>query len=140
MAQKQVISYPIPPYQNLAIASQNFKPSRFVITAITLGQTTTVTTSVNHNYVVGQLCRLLIPSGYGAYQLNEQSGYVQSIPVSNQVILNIYSLNSDPFVNLGTGTPAQIVAVGDINTGLINSTGRSQSTTTILGTFSNISA
>jgi len=75
-----VISYPIPPYSNPPIEPQNFKPSLFYITAISLGQITTVTTSVNNNYVVNQEVRLLIPNGYGSRGLNEQIGLVISIP------------------------------------------------------------
>lgn len=93
-----VISYPIPAYQNLPIESDSYQPSRFVITAITLGLTTTVTTSVDHNYVIGQLVRLLIPVPFGSVQLNNKEGIVVSIPSSTQVVLNISSYNVDAFV------------------------------------------
>ena len=83
-----VLSPPIPPYSNPPIQPQFYQPGRFVISNITLGQTTTVTvlpTSFNTvstplNYVVGQLVRLLIPNGYGCTQLNNIPAYVLSIP------------------------------------------------------------
>jgi hypothetical protein len=140
-----VISFPVPPYSNPPIEPQNFQPSQFVITAISFGVNTTVTTSVNHNYVVGQLTRLLIPSKYGSQILNEQIGYVISIPAANQVVLTINSTNSDPFISSPTFLPfqsktlPQIVAVGDINSGIISSTGRILPTTNIPGSFINIS-
>ncbi len=52
-----VISYPIPPYSNVPINAQYYEPSQFVITAVALGVTTTITTQVDHNIVVGQQCR-----------------------------------------------------------------------------------
>lgn len=140
MSQKQVISYPIPPYQNVPIAPQNFQPSQFFISAITLGYTTLVTTSVNHNYVIGQLVRLLIPQGYGSTQLNEKLGYVIAIPSTTQVTLDLNSSQANPFVNIGTNTKAQIVAVGDINNGSTNSNGRNSEPLYPPGTFINISA
>lgn len=134
-----VISYPIPPYQNLNIETQNFKPSQFFISDITLGLTTTVTTSVDHNYVINQQCRLIIPPGYGSRQLNGLTGYVISIPSSSEVELDIVSLNVDPFINLGTGQLAQITAIGDINSGATNASGPSSTTSYVPGAFINIS-
>lgn len=93
-----VISYPIPPYANVPIEADFYKPSRFVISAITRGLTTTVTTTVDNNYVVGQLVRLIIPPSFGTRQLNEQQGYVLSIPASTQVVLDIDSRFMDAFI------------------------------------------
>ena len=67
MAQNSVISYPTPPYQNPPIEPQFYQPSAFVISAITLGPQTTITTTVNNNYVIGQLCRLIIPQNLWIY-------------------------------------------------------------------------
>jgi hypothetical protein len=120
-----VISYPIPPYANVPIAPQYYQPSRFVISAITLGITTTITTTEDLDYVIGQLVRLIIPPSYGTRQLNEQQGYVIAIPAANQVTLDINSQSFDPFVNSSATTKAQILAIGDINTGYQSSTGRS---------------
>lgn len=142
-----VISYPIPPYQNLPIEPQNYQPSRFVISAISLGQTTTVTTTGNVNYVIGQLVRLLIPSAFGTIELNEQSGYVLSIPTPNQVVLGINSSRMTAFNSSATATTSQpqILATGDVNTGTVSTTGRSIPTINgntniaIPGSFINIS-
>jgi hypothetical protein len=134
-----VISYPIPPYQNVPIDAQFYKPSRFVITAISLGSTTTVTTSVNHNYVIGQTVRLIIPPTFGCRKLNEQQGQVISIPAANQVTLNIISQGIDAFVASSATTVAQILAIGDVNTGQISSTGRTIPLVTVPGAFINIS-
>lgn len=136
-----MVSGPIPPFSNLPIAAQNYQPSRFVISAIALGFTTIVTTSVNHNYVLNQLCRLIIPPTFGCRQLNESQGYVLSIPSSTQVELSINSSqNVDPFVLSSATTVAQILAIGDISNGFVSSTGVQIPSVTVPGAFINISA
>lgn len=131
---------PVALYNNPPIEPQFYEPSRFVISGITLGVTTLVTTTEDMNYVIGQLVRLLIPRFYGCRQLNEQLGYVISIPASNQVEVTINSSrNVDPFTSSSQTTQPQIIPVGDVNTGIISSTGRVIPTTNIPGSFINIS-
>lgn len=133
---------PTPPFTNPTIDPTNFQPSRFEISAISLGATTTVTTSTAHNYVVGQLVRFLIPYTYGTYQLNNQTGYVLSLPSTTQIEVDVNtSLNYNAFdANPSFGpTPPEVLAVGDINSGIISSTGSTISTTNIPGAFRNIS-
>jgi len=92
-----VISYPIPAYQNLPIEPQFYQPSRFVIEDIGLGSTTTVTTETDHNYVIGQLVRLLVPDVFGTIQLNGREGYVISVPSDTQVVIDINSNSYNTF-------------------------------------------
>lgn len=108
-------------------------PGQAVISAITLGTTTTVDTTSAHNFVVGQEVALRIPSTWGTTQLNSLPnttipgspiyGYVIAVTDYNTVVLNIDSSAYTAFVPNQTfaGTPgrtfAQIVAVGDVNTG-----------------------
>jgi len=136
------MGYLNPPYaaeSNPPIHPEYYQPSRFVISAITLGATTIVTTSVNHNYVVGQQVRLIIPFGYGSRMLNNTTPFVISIPSANQVGLNLYSLNSDAFNGSFDGnSDPQIVAIGDVNTGAINQLFQ-EATNDIPGSFINIS-
>lgn len=115
-----VISYPIPAYSNVPIEAQFYQPSRFVISAISLGITTIVTTSLDNNYVVGQLVRLLIPAPYGSFQLNNVQGYVISLPASNQVEIGIDSslanaYVSNPFVATITGATQATDCVLTVN-------------------------
>lgn len=133
------ITGPIAPYNNVPIAPQYYQPSVFVITALTLGITTIVTTNISHNYVIGQQIRLTIPPTNGCRQLNEASGYVVSIPSSTQVEINIDSTGSQPFVTSSATTKPQIMAIGDVNTGQINSNGIRSTLTYIPGSFTNIS-
>ncbi len=131
---------PVPPYTNLPIESQYYNPSQFFISNITLGTTTTVTMTENMNYVIGQLVRLIIPPMFGCRQLNEQLAYVISIPSANQVTLQLdSSRNVNQFTSSSYPTQPQILAVGDINQGLINSTGRVMKSTNIPGSFINVS-
>ena len=145
-----VIGGPIAPYSNVPIAPQNFQPSQFDITAITYGTTTTVTMSnstnnVPPNYVVGQEIRLTIPPAYGARQLNGKSGFVVSLPSSTQVEVAINSIGTDTFIASPTFIPSQsqtmpqIVAIGNIANGQINSNARVNLGTFIPGSFQNIS-
>jgi hypothetical protein len=135
-----VISYPIPPYQNVPIDSDAFQPSMFFISGVTLGATTTITTTTNMNYVLGQLVRLLIPPYSGCRQLNQREGFVISIPSSNQVVVNIDSSQFvDAFKSSTAPTQPQIVAVGDVNNGFTNPNGAQNVLTSIPGSFQNIS-
>lgn len=130
---------PIAPESNPRINPQYYLPSVFDISAINLGSQTTITTSVNHNYVIGQSIRLLIPMTYGSFQLNGLQGIVTAIPAANQVTVNIDSKQANAFKIGATTTPAQIIAIGDVNSGVINATGRINNGTFIPGSFIDIS-
>lgn len=134
-----VISYPIPAYSNVPIQADFYQPSRFQISAISLGITTTVTATADMNYVIGQLVRFIIPPTFGTRQLNERQGYVIGLPAVNQVTVDINSTGMDAFINSAATTKAQILAIGDINSGVLNSSGRRSNGTYILGSFINIS-
>ena len=72
--------------------------------------------------------------------MNEKTGVVISIPASNQVITNIDSAqNVDAFTASASTTQPQIMAIGDVNTGVINSNGILSTGTFIPGSFQNIS-
>lgn len=141
-----ILNGPQAPQSNPPIEPQYYQPSEFVITAISLGNPTTVTTAtspygVNNNYVVGQLVRFIIPPTYGSVQLNGQSGYVVGIPAMNQVNVNIdTTLNYNNFIASPSygPTPPQLIPLGDVNTGTLN-TGRTGNGTTVPGAFINIS-
>ncbi len=142
-----VISYPISAHQNEPIRADFYQPSRFVISAISLGVATTVTTTEDINYEIGQEVRLIIPPSNGSYQLNGRTGIVISLPSSTQVVLNIdSSQNVDAFIYIAPPTSisnpfesAQIVAIGDVNTGATNSNGNMDVQTYIPASFINIS-
>lgn len=132
---------PLASERNPPITPQYYSPKQFFISDISIGSTTTVTTTVDHDYVVSQLVRLIIPNGYGTTQLNEQTGYVISIPAADQVVLNIDSKFFDTFnpsYSLSLTLP-QIIAIGDIQNGTTNANGPINNSTFIPGSFINIS-
>lgn len=133
------ITGPIPAYQNLPIEAQYYQPSRFVISAITLGTTTLVTMTIATNYLIGQAVRFIIPPSFGTRQLNEQQGLVISIPEPNQVVVNIDSSKYDAFIASSATTQAQIMAIGGVNSGSINANGNQNTATNIPAAFINIS-
>ena len=138
--QNNIISPPTPVYSNPPIAPEFFKPKRFFISNITLGKTTVVETIIDMDYVVGQLVRLIIPVYNGCRQLNEKSGYVISIPATNQVEIDTdSSINIDNFISSSAPDQPQILAIGNINSGQINSSGRVNLNLYIPGSFRNIS-
>lgn len=112
-------------------------PGTSVISNITTGTTTTIDTTTAHNFVVGQEVAFRIPTPWGTTQLNSLPnttipgspiyGYVIAVTDYNTVVVNIDSSNYTLFnSNQGTGGTfvgfsglsfAQIVAVGDVNTG-----------------------
>lgn len=110
-----------------------YEPGVSVISAITRGSTTTIDTTDAHNLVVGQEVAFRIPSSWGTTQLNSLPnntipgspiyGYVISVTDYNTVVVNINSSNYTAFDSNQTfaGTSgrsfAQMVAVGDVNTG-----------------------
>ena len=135
-----VISFPIPAYSNVPIEPQNYQPRQFFISGVTLGNLTMVTTTQNTDFVVGQLVRLIIPPQFGCIQLNEAQGYVLSMPAPNQLVLDINSSqNVDPYHSSSATTKPQVLPVGDVNTGAINSQGRMNNGTFIPGSFINVS-
>ena len=132
------ITGPIALYANYPIQAYFYQPGQFYIAAITLGLTTTVTTTVDHNYVVGQQVRLIIPPYNGCRQLNEVQGYVTSIPSATQVVVNINSSGGNPFVTSTQPNQPQILAIGDVNSGALNQVPRNTGTY-IPGSFIDIS-
>ena len=110
-----------------------YLPGVNFISALSLGSTTTVTTTSNHNFVVGQEIAFRIPSVYGTTGLNSLPnslvpgspvyGFVTSVTSNTQFVCNI---NSSSFGAFNTNQPVasvpglqfpQVVAVGDVNTG-----------------------
>lgn len=131
---------PIAPGNNYPINANYYEPKFFFISDIYLGQVTTVTTTEDHDYVIGQGCRLIVPPINGCRQLNESQGMVIEIPSANQLVLNIdSSRNVDLFQSSSANTQPQILAVSNFNGGSTNSQGRVNQSTFIPGSFINIS-
>ena len=108
-------------------------PGDIVVSGVTTGTTTTISTASQHNYVVGQEVGFRIPTVWGPYQLNELPnvrvpgspiyGYVVSVTDSQHFVVNINSTGFTAFNPNQTFASAvgltfpQVVAAGDVNTG-----------------------
>lgn len=110
-----------------------YEPGVNFISAISTGATTTVTTTANHNFVVGQEIAFRIPTAYGTTQLNSLPNnstpgspvyyYVTSVTSNTQFVCNAVSTGFTAFNTnqtvaqmVGQSLP-QVLAVGDVNSG-----------------------
>lgn len=130
---------PIAPYSNVQINSQFYEPRRYQIDDITRGITTTVTTTADHDFVVGNQARINLPSEFGMYQINGKQALVISIPAADQVELQLDSQQYDAYISATSTQVPQIIPIGEFNSGYISSTGRVVSEINIPGAFINIS-
>ena len=110
-----------------------YAPGSAVISALTTGSTTAITTTAPHNFQVGQEVGFRITSSWGTYQLNSLPnttipgspvyGFVTAVGSSTTMTVNINSTSYTPFITNQTVSSVpglkfpQVVAVGDVNTG-----------------------
>lgn len=129
-----------------------YEPGVNYISAITTGATTTVTTTNNHNFVVGQEIAFRIPSAYGTTGLNSLPNnttpgspvyyYVTSITsntvfVCNAVSTGFTAFNSNQTVASVPGLQLpQVLAVGDVNSGGVAYSGGALYPSPVFPTFS----
>jgi hypothetical protein len=108
-------------------------PGETVISNITTGATTTISTAGAHQFQVGQEVAFRIPSAWGTTQLNSLPntlipgspiyGYVVSVTDFQNFVVNINStgytaFNSNPtFASVPGLKFPQVLAVGDVNSG-----------------------
>jgi len=108
-------------------------PGVAFISALTLGATTTVSTTAQHQMQVGQEVGFRIPTVWGTSQLNELPnslipgspvyGYVVSVTNAQNFVVNITSSSYTAFNSNQTFASypgeffPQVVAVGDVNSG-----------------------
>jgi len=97
-------------------------PYSDIITSVTRGTTTTIGFAYTHAFVVGQQVSFVIPVGWGIVELDGLKGYVTSVSASAIVVdINSSSFTAFSYPTSGTAslglTPAQVIPVGDANTG-----------------------
>lgn len=107
-------------------------PGDTYISAITTGTTTTIDTTSAHNFVVGQEVAFRVPTAAGMTQLNSLPNsttpgsptyaYVIAVTDYNTFVVNVNSsaytaFSSNQAFSTGSYQNAQVVAVGDVNTG-----------------------
>lgn len=111
-----------------------YAPGANIITAITTGTTTTIDTTSAHNFVVGQEVAFRIPTAYGTTELNSLPNstvpgspiyaYVTSVTDYNTFVVDVDSSSgytafdsNQTFASASGLNFAQVVAVGDVNSG-----------------------
>ena len=112
-----------------------YLPEDNVVSAVTIGNTTTIQTTTYHNFTLGQEVAFRVPPLWGTIQLNALPnvlipgspiyGYVVSITDNWTFVVNINSSAFTAFTDNFLMTPAtlagltymQVVGVGDVNTG-----------------------
>jgi hypothetical protein len=91
------------------------------ISGVTTGQTTVITTAVDHGFVVGNQVQFYIPREWGITQLNKLKGYVLSL-TDDTIEVNIDSTQFNQFSTPTVILPnivqtPQVIPIGDGNTG-----------------------
>lgn len=79
------------------LVPQLFSPRSRFITALTLGASTSVVTSVDHGYGVGEFITLAIPAAFGTSEINGLSGRISSITSANEFVVEIDSAAASAF-------------------------------------------
>ena len=85
-----------------------YKPAMRVIAGITNAQVATVTTTVNHGYIIGTIVRLDIASTGGMLQANQQVGTILTVPTPTTFTININTTYYDVFT-VPSGFPRPIM-------------------------------
>jgi hypothetical protein len=96
-----------------------YKPAMRVIAGITNAPVATVTTTVNHGYIIGTIVRLDIASTGGMLQANQQVGTILTVPTPTTFTININTTYYDVFTVPSGFPPAyndsQVVPIGEDN-------------------------
>ena len=97
----------------------SFTPGYNTVTSITKAIPAVVTTGSDHNLTTGQIIRLRIPKNYGMPEVNNKLFIISvlgtttfSLQYRHVPFEDVDSRDYTAFTNVGTGTPAQMVAVG----------------------------
>lgn len=110
-----------------ALENPTFQPAMRLITALSIAATATVTTSFDHDYLVGLVVRLLIPSEFGMIQVNQELGTIIDVPTTDSFVIDIDTRGFDTFI---IPVPEEwfindfpsVVPVGEVNSSLRQAT------------------
>jgi hypothetical protein len=95
--------------------NDKYKPRSRYIVGITTA-TSTITTSIDHGYTVGEKVRLTIPEGFGTMELNGKAVTITSVPTASTFVVDIvmtgFTAFTFPVDALAPFTPAQVIPFG----------------------------
>lgn len=112
-----------------------FVPKQRVITKITQASSAVITFAAPHDFIVGQVVRLRVPSEFGMTEINNQTARVTAISAANNTItVNVDTSGYTAFSFAATAdspfTPAEAVPAGSSDVGL-SSTATTIATATV---------
>jgi len=95
-----------------------FQPAMRPISAITSSLLVMITTSINHNYVTGEIVRIVLPLGFGMQQMNQVYGPI-TVTGLTTFTMPVDSTTFDPF-HVPSQYPqnqqyAQVIPIGELS-------------------------
>lgn len=104
-----------------AIENPTYQPAMRIISAITNANPALVTTTFAHDYITGEIVRIVIPripynaTGFGMGQINEQEGTI-TVTGDTTFTININTSTYDTFSNPGNfDQQPQVIPIGEIS-------------------------
>jgi hypothetical protein len=104
----------------MAILAQQypvFQPSMRIIASITNAYNAVITTTFDHNYVSGEIVRIIVPPHFGMQQIDKQKGPItvlSSTTFSIPIDTRLYDVFSVPSTSPANKQYAQVVSIGEI--------------------------
>lgn len=123
--------------------ANSFVPSPYTATITGATKANPCVLTANNSFVPGNV--ISISGVVGMTELNASNWTISSCNATS-ITMDVNSTSFTTYISGGTATLQtpivvypQIIAVGDINSGVVNSSGRTNNTTYVLGSFINIS-
>ena len=105
-----------------AVQDPLYQPAMRQISNITQAEQATVTTTFDHQYIVGEIVRLVVPIDYGMQQVNGQTGTIISV-TDDTFVIDINTSLYDAFVNSLTSLQyPQVIPIGEVSETLLAAT------------------
>lgn len=98
------------------LAEENpiFQPAVRLVDDVTKADPALITTSFDHDYIIGTTVRFYIPDTYGMYQLNHLVGEILTIPTTDTFTVSIDTRDFNTFSVPGSPKQyAQVVPIGE---------------------------
>ena len=100
--------------------TSTFVPTFSLISAISLGQTTTVTFTADCDFTDGEIVSFRVSPQSGTFELNNKQARVLSHS-SNTITVDIDSNNYTPFISLSENAQVRVAMVVPVGSGIIPS-------------------
>lgn len=105
--------------------SPMFQPAMRIISSITNANPAVITTTIDHDYLSGEIIRLIIPDGFGMEQANNLIGKITvtgTFTFSVDIDTITFDVFAAPSPLPSAYTCAQIIPVGEISSTLAGAT------------------